>query len=332
MPQFRKDIFSDAWIMISPERGLEASVYGSVRPNQASPLSPGNEASLGHEVRALRPQTSRPNSPDWRIRVVNIPNALVSPQAFEVEQQGLYQQATNYGYQELVIEHPDAHMTLETMPHEHVLEVLKVYQDRLAYMASKPDINHIQLIRSVGKSAGALYDHPHGQVLGLPVRSSWLEQERHYAEAYFQREGRNLFEDIWRTELTERERLITYNDAFVALAPFASKQPFETWLLPRQSNSSFTALASNVMPLLVEILQTILTAFNSALNHPPYTMLLHSLPKTGVEGYDWHIKLLPRLTQSMGFDWGSGFYTNPTPPEDAARFLREAILIQGVVS
>ncbi|MEM7737722.1 MAG: hypothetical protein AAF267_18235 [Deinococcota bacterium] len=332
MPQFRKDIFSDAWIMISPERGLEASVYGSVVPHQDSPLSPGNERHLGNEVRALRPQTSRPNSPDWRIRVVDVPNALVTPQAFKVEQQGLYQQATNCGYQELVIEHPDARMTLESMPTDHVVELLKVYQDRLTRMAGKPDINHIQLIRSVGKSAGALYDHPHGQVLGLPVCSSWLEQERRSALDYYQREGRNLFEDMWRAELDKRERLITYNDAFVAIAPFASKQPFEVWLLPRQSNSSFTALASNIMLLLAESLQTVLTALNSALNHPPYTMLLHTLPKTGVQGYDWHIKLLPRLTQSMGFDWGSGFYTNPTPPEDAARFLREAILIQGVVS
>ena len=27
--------------------------------------------------------------------------------------------------------------------------------------------------------------------------------------------------------------------------------------------------------------------------------------------------------QVAGFEWGSGFYINPTPPEEAARFLRE---------
>jgi UDPglucose--hexose-1-phosphate uridylyltransferase len=25
-----------------------------------------------------------------------------------------------------------------------------------------------------------------------------------------------------------------------------------------------------------------------------------------------------------GFEWGTGFYINPTPPEESARFLREA--------
>jgi UDPglucose--hexose-1-phosphate uridylyltransferase len=33
---------------------------------------------------------------------------------------------------------------------------------------------------------------------------------------------------------------------------------------------------------------------------------------------------MPKLTKVAGFEWGSGFYINPTPPEEAAKFLREA--------
>jgi UDPglucose--hexose-1-phosphate uridylyltransferase len=33
---------------------------------------------------------------------------------------------------------------------------------------------------------------------------------------------------------------------------------------------------------------------------------------------------VPRLTQVAGFEWGTGFFINPTSPEDAAQFLREA--------
>lgn len=331
MSYFRKDIFSDAWIMISPERGLEASVFGSVSPPARSLLSPGNEQAFGAELRALRPETSAPNSPDWRMRVVPMPDALVEPQAFVVEEHGLFQQATNCGHQELIIEHPNARMTLETMPREHLIAVLKMYRDRLAYVAAKPDTVHVQLKRSVGRSAGALYDHPHAQVLGLPVMNRWLEEERRAAEAYFVREGNNLFQVMWQYELEQRERVITHNEAFVALAPFASKKPFEVWIMPKHSSSSFVNIASNVLPQLADIMQTVLTAVNAALNQPPYVMLLHTLPHGGTQGYDWHIKILPRLTQSTGFDWGTGFYVNPTPPEHAARFLREAISIQGVV-
>jgi UDPglucose--hexose-1-phosphate uridylyltransferase len=32
---------------------------------------------------------------------------------------------------------------------------------------------------------------------------------------------------------------------------------------------------------------------------------------------------MPKLTKVAGFEWGTGFYINPTPPEDAARFMRD---------
>ena len=40
--------------------------------------------------------------------------------------------------------------------------------------------------------------------------------------------------------------------------------------------------------------------------------------------YHWHIEIMPKLVSVAGFEWGSGFYINPTPPELAARHLREA--------
>jgi len=39
--------------------------------------------------------------------------------------------------------------------------------------------------------------------------------------------------------------------------------------------------------------------------------------------YHWHIEVIPRLTRVAGFEWGTGFYINPVPPEQAAAFLKE---------
>ena len=39
--------------------------------------------------------------------------------------------------------------------------------------------------------------------------------------------------------------------------------------------------------------------------------------------YHWHIEIIPSLTKTAGFEWGTGFYINPVPPEEAAAFLRE---------
>ena len=62
------------------------------------------------------------------------------------------------------------------------------------------------------------------------------------------------------------------------------------------------------------------------LDYPPYNFMLHTSPLNDEENehYHWHIEVMPKLTKIAGFEWGSGFYINPTPPEEAARFLRDA--------
>lgn len=331
MPLFRKDPFGRAWVLISPERGLVASDFGSVLPlPERSPLSPGNERETGPEIAAVRPSSSTSDSPEWRLRVVAQPSALLEPRDFRQEGDGLFQHAVSSGYQELIVEHPDARMTLDAMPRAHLVDVLRLYRERLALLARKPDIRHVQITRNVGRAAGALYQHPHAQLLAVPVGSRWVEEEVEAARAHADEHGRCLFCDVLQRELELRERVVTHNDSYVAIAPYAAKTPFETWILPRDHDSAFTDVASNTLPQLADILQTVVRALNDALDHPPYNLLVHTLPAGGDASFHWHIEILPRLTQQAGFDWGSGFYVNPTPPEDAARFLREALALQEV--
>ncbi len=331
MPLFRKDPFGRAWVLISPERGLVASDFGSVMPlPERSPLSPGNERETGPEVHAVRPSGTGRGEPGWRMRVIAHPSALVDGRSFHEEGDDLFRQAVSSGYQELIVEHPDARMTLDAMPRGHLVDVLRLYRERLALLAGNPDIRHVQITRNVGLAAGALYQHPHAQVLAVPVGSRWVEEEVEAAERYGRDHGSCLFCDVLQRELERRERVVTVNEAYVAIAPYAAKTPFETWILPRAHESAFTAVAANTLPLLADLLQTVVRALNDALDCPPYNMLIHTLPGEGDAHFHWHIELLPRLTQQAGFDWGSGFYVNPTPPEDAARFLREALALQEV--
>ena len=330
MAHLRKDPFGMTWVIISPERGLAPSDFGSVRPGTSnSPLSPGNETAF-RELRALRPTSSPHNASDWRVRIIESPQALLEAKPFEVGGHPLFTSANGSGYQEVIIEHPDARMLFEHMPSDHLREVLMLYRDRLGFLATKPGVKHIQLTRNVGKVAGAMFDHPHAQLLAMPVNNRWLDEEITAASAYHETQGRCLFCDVLGEELVFRERLISYNEHFVAFCPYASKTPFETWIIPRQHGSSFTSLAGNMLSHLGELLQSIIGAMNDALNYPPYNLIVHTLPIEADSKYHWHIELLPRLTRQAGFDWSSGFYVNPTPPEDAARFLKEALALQGV--
>jgi UDPglucose--hexose-1-phosphate uridylyltransferase len=332
MPQFRKDPFGPAWVIISPERGLEPSDFGSVsRHDTTSPLAPGHEPHLGREIRIVRPVGASYGDSAWTMRVVESQSGLLEPdKPFAPSGPELFRQAASSGYQELIIEHPKPQAALETMPREHVIELIKLYRDRLAYVSSLPGIQHVQLTRNVGKVAGAAYNHPHAQILAVPVANRWIEEEASAADEYFKQHRCCLFCDVITAEIKARERIITQNEHFVALAPYASKTPFETWILPRQHSSGFTSIASNTVPYLADLLRSTLQAMNTALNDPPYNIILHTFPNEDNPRYHWHIEVLPRLTRQAGFDWSSGFYVNPTPPEDAARFLKETLALQEV--
>jgi UDPglucose--hexose-1-phosphate uridylyltransferase len=325
MSSFRHDPFGEAWVLMSPERGLQPSDFGSAaHPPGPSPLVPGREAELPGEIQALRASLSQANAPDWRARVLPMPGSPFGSKAFVEGGDGMFVSGPASGYHELIVEHPDPAMTLEAMPREHIADVLRLYRDRLAYLAGRPDVRHVQLTRNVGRAAGALYDHPHAQALALPVTNRWVEEEALAASRHHADHGRCLFCDVIAFEVARRERIVTSNAHFVAIAPWASKTPFETWILPREHQSAFTSLASNRLEALGHILQTVLHAFVVALDRPPYNLVLHTRPDRHDATYHWHVEILPRLTRQAGYDWGSGYYVNPTPPEDAARFLREA--------
>jgi UDPglucose--hexose-1-phosphate uridylyltransferase len=77
---------------------------------------------------------------------------------------------------------------------------------------------------------------------------------------------------------------------------------------------------------LAKVLRDFLGRLDTTLGFPSYNHVIHTSP-IGEEindHYHWHIEMMPKLTKVAGFEWGTGFYINPTPPEEAARFLRDA--------
>jgi UDPglucose--hexose-1-phosphate uridylyltransferase len=173
--------------------------------------------------------------------------------------------------------------------------------------------------------AGASLAHPHSQIIALPIVPRRVMEELEGSKAYFNYKERCVFCDIIRQEKEQAVRVVHENREFIALTPFASRFPFEIWILPKNHSSSFEDIPYFHYASLAELFSDTLKRLSLCLSDPPYNFMLHTSPvgEKLNDYYHWHFEIIPRLTRVAGFEWGSGFYINPTSPEDAAQILRE---------
>lgn len=339
MSQLRRDPLGRGWVIISPERGLQPSDFGSVARPQASiscSYCEGREGETSSEVLAIRRPDSKVNGPGWQVRVIPTEQAVLEVGSAVINREGVYFAVAGVGVHEVIVETTGHDLDMDRYPLEHLVQILAVYKQRLRDLTERQGLRFTQVFRNHGAIAGAASEHPHSQLIATPVETRWLQEELEACREYQLTEKRSLFGDLIEQELAGGERVVTGNDRFIAIAPFASRSPFEVWILPREENPYYTQARDSDLLDLASILQKVLWAIKNALEDPPYNFVLHTAPwPPGVEGsppFHWHIEIIPRLTRYAGFEWGIGFYVNPTPPEEAARFLREVLALKGTLA
>jgi UDPglucose--hexose-1-phosphate uridylyltransferase len=330
MPELRKDPIIGRWVIISTERGRRPSEFlpEEIRTRGGfCPLCEGNEDKTPPEVFAIRENGSQPNSPGWTLRVV--PNkfpALRVEGDLDREGEGLYDKMNGVGAHEVVIETPKHDETLSTLPNDKVIKVLTTYRERILDLTRDQRVKYILVFKNHGAAAGASLEHPHSQIIALPVVPKRVSEEIDGAKVYYEYKDRCAFCDIIRQELGYRARIIKENSGAIALAPFASRFPFETWILPKDHIAYFHHTQPAQFEDVASLLSDVLRKIDSTMPRSPYNFMLHTNPSNEKDEtfYHWHIEIIPKLTKVAGFEWGTGFYINPTPPEEAAKYLREA--------
>jgi len=195
--------------------------------------------------------------------------------------------------------------------------VLWAYRDRIL------DLKNDKRFRYILRAS---LEHTHSQLIALPIVPKQVREEVDSSRRYYLEKERCMFCDVIRQELESGTRFIMENDYFIALVPYAPRFPFEMWLLPREHSSAFENSQRPVFASLAHILKENLKRLDTVLERPAYNLMLHTSPigEESNEHYHWHIEIMPKLIKVAGFEWGSGFYICPTPPEESARFLREA--------
>jgi UDPglucose--hexose-1-phosphate uridylyltransferase len=291
------------------------------------PFCPGHEDMTPPEVLAYRQNGSAPNTPGWELRVV--PNkfpALQVEGTLDREPDGMFDRMNGIGAHEVIIETPHHDRSLATMSEPEIERVLWAYRERIVDLQRDGRLRYVLVFKNHGAAAGATLEHTHSQLIALPIVPEFLRQELSGARRHFEVKERCVFCDVVHEDLLDGRRIIQENADIVALAPYAPRFAFETWLLPRRHDARFEEAPRHEYESLARLLKSVLQRMDRALETPSYNLIVHTSPFSEDTGdfYHWHVEIMPKLTRVAGFEWGTGFYLNPTSPEEAAQVLRAA--------
>ena len=322
--QIRKDPISLNWVV--QEDGDPTRTNPKV-----CPFCPGQET--------LTPQTiySHLNgNGGWQVRVTPHLRPL-----YEIEGDaqrcgdGVYDKMRNLGAHEVVIENPDHQRHLSQLSDENVAQVLRAFVSRLVDLKKDRRFRYVSLFRNQGKLAGQEPDHPHSQITATPFIPRRVVNELRSLQRYFSLKERCLLCDIAQQEIAKQVRTVEWDDQFVAYCPFASRVPFETWILPLEHGCCFEEdLVTWERQLhFARFLKSVLIRVESVA--PDYHLVLHTTPNTSAksertdhwrtlrEDFHWHFELVPvRLSTARSYFLKEVYY-NSVLPEDAAAELRK---------
>lgn len=329
MPDLRKDPIVGRWVIVAKSRAKRPHDFESsprIYAGKFCPFCAGHEASTPGEILAYRKPGTHANREGWRVRVV--PNKFP---ALEIEGDlnkrgdGIYDMMRGVGAHEVIIESPEHLLSTADLSEENLREVFWVYHDRLVDLKKDKRLVYGMIFKNVGEAAGASLEHTHSQLIVTPIVPISVAEEMTGSHEFYKYRGRCVFCDMIQQELATEKRIVLDTPSFVAFCPFASRFPFETWVLPKIHSSHYENIQKNGVEDLARVMKQVIGKIEAALDRPAYNYIIHTGPfdSSEIAHYHWHIEIIPRLTKTAGFEWGTGFYINPVPPEDAAAFLRD---------
>ncbi|MBZ5612213.1 MAG: galactose-1-phosphate uridylyltransferase [Acidobacteriia bacterium] len=326
MPELRKDPVTGRWVIIATDPARRPSDFIRSRvvskSNGDCPFCAGQENQTPPEILSYRDQANQ-----WNLRVV--PNkfpALRVEEMLDRTGEGLYDRMTGVGAHEVIIESREHKVSLAQLPEKRVEDLFWAFRDRILDLKRDSRLRYVLLFKNHGEAAGASVEHSHSQLIALPVVPIQVQEEIDGGRRYYEFKERCVFCDMLRQEASHGARVILETDEVLVLAPYAARFPFETWVLPRAHSSHFESAHASLIQSLAWAMRATIRKLERVLEYPSYNFLIHTAPiqEGPLPHYHWHLEIIPRLTRVAGFEWGAGFYINPTPPEEAAQFLRDA--------
>jgi len=329
MSEIRRDPVVGRWVIVDtdhPNKPEDFEYEPYIPKGGVCPFCYGNEAMTPPEINSFRDPNTNPNSPGWSVRVVsNKFPALQIEGDLDRRGIGMYDMSNGIGAHEVLIETPYHNKDIPDLLNQEVEDIISMVCRRAKDLIKDKRFKYIMIFRNYGQAAGASLEHPHTQIIALPMVPKNAMEEIRGSHNYFEYRERCIFCDIIRQEIQEKERIILENKYFLSFCPFVSRFPFEIWIIPKRHNGYFCHMPQEEIPALATILKDTITKIKKVFVNLSYNFIIHSSPINGdgdIEYYHWHIEFMPKLMRVAGFEWGTGFYIDPTPPELAVQYLK----------
>jgi UDPglucose--hexose-1-phosphate uridylyltransferase len=313
--ELRKDAVTGWWVATVVDRAFHRDRFA----RSADPIDDGGDcqncrlpAGDGVRLRTLK---------DFAFHVVG-----TGEQARELEQsvaQVSIGDARASGSWRTIVAPPGEHRPLHAVGSETIVALLSGARAAVADARRTAQTDHLQVVQNWGAQAGARTNHLCLDLYNLPQIPHRIAEELGGAARFVIREGECPWCRLVREEPTRPERMVWQDADTVAFAPFASRSPFEVWIVPRRHEADFGRAGDADVAAAGEALRQVLAALAVTLDGPPYNLVLHTAPlREQVDAtYHWHWEIHPRLREIAGLELGTGLPVNPVSPEDAVEEL-----------
>ncbi|MBI5167659.1 MAG: galactose-1-phosphate uridylyltransferase [candidate division NC10 bacterium] len=328
MGELRKDPVVDRWVIIDPQRVERGALFQMEEPagrvEKPCPFCQGSEGETPSEIFVLGEPGRKPNDKGWWVRVIPDKNPILRIEGgLERRAEGMFDLMNAVGAHEIVIETPDHYGDWSSLEDVQMRRILETYRARSLDLRNDRRFRQVMVVKNHGRAV-SLFEHPHSHIVAFPVVPKGIEEEIQGVISYYRRKERCVFCDILKEELRMGRRSIFESRGFLAFAPFASRFPFETWILPKRHSPDFGEIKGEEIADLARTLKATMGMAFQTLANLSCSLIMHTGPlhEYSRPEYHWHMEIVPRLSKVAGFEWGTGFFVNPIPPEEAAARLK----------
>jgi UDPglucose--hexose-1-phosphate uridylyltransferase len=319
--ELRKDPITQSWIILGQRE---------MGPETAGDCPFDNEA-----MAKLKTIYSWPAEGPWQVRVVPHPDPL-----YRIEldpgrvADGMYDKMGPLGAHEIVVESPAHDRRFSQFNDEEVDRVLSVWCARIADLKKDARFKYVSVFKNQGAVAGEEWSHAYSEVAATIFVPRRVKYELHAAHDWFKNKERCIFCDVVRQEEKQGKRIVDVQGDYYALCPYASRVPYEVWVMHRKHNQLFeqprpgsnrrqlAALLGRVIRRLEKIAPAYHLAVHTAPNTKNKKGELAGYWKTLADDYHWHIEIMPIVERRSKSYSIKEVYFNSELPEGAAEHLR----------